>query len=86
MLVLHARQVTRQRRAQHLGQHGDPVPAAFAVTNADLGAMEVDVLDPQVAAFEEAKAAAVEERRHQPTWPIEMPDYRGHFRRCEYDR
>ncbi len=31
------------------------------VANADLGAMEVDVLDPQVAAFEEAEAAAVED-------------------------
>jgi hypothetical protein len=41
-------------------QHDDTVLVALALADEDLAAVQVDVLDAQLAAFEQAKAAAIE--------------------------
>jgi hypothetical protein len=44
-----------------LGEHGEAVLEAFAVTNDNLALAEVDVLDAQAEALHEAQPAAIEE-------------------------
>jgi hypothetical protein len=47
------------------GEEGESVFAAFAFSDDDLFAVEVDVFDAQAAAFEEPESAAVEEFGHE---------------------
>ena len=44
------------------GKYGDPVLVPFALPHGDLAVAEVDVLDPQGQAFEEAETGAVHQR------------------------
>src|SRR6059058_4423025 len=53
-------------------QHSHSVLAPFAVADRDLVRREIDVLDPQAAAFEESEPRAVEEQRHQAGRAIQL--------------
>lgn len=44
-------------------EHGDPILGALAVPDDDQVRREVDILDPEACAFEQAQAGAVEEQR-----------------------
>jgi hypothetical protein len=50
----------------HGGQDGDAVFGALGVADDDLIHREVDVLDSQAAAFEQAQSGAVEQGGHEP--------------------
>jgi hypothetical protein len=60
------REVSREVAADDGRQHGDAVLVALAAPHGDLVAGEVDILDAEAAAFEDAEAGAVEEAGHEP--------------------
>jgi hypothetical protein len=55
-------------------QDRDPILRALASANGDLVAFEVDILDPKPAALEDAKAAAVYQRGHEPGRSTQPPE------------
>ncbi len=72
MLLADALDVDGQGGFDRAWQHRHPVLGALAVTDHDLVHREVDVLDSQAAAFEQAQSRAVQEERHQP-WHAVQP-------------
>src|SRR5207245_5308561 len=64
--------VPREIDLDRARQHSHSVLAPFAVADRDLVRREIDVLDPQAAAFEEAEPRAVEEQRHQAGRAIQL--------------
>ena len=59
------RQLGAQRPLKRGGQHHDAVFAALALAHHDGAACEIDVLDPQTQAFQQAHAGAVEQLAEQ---------------------
>src|SRR5204862_869909 len=55
-------EVPDQIRLDRCGQHGDPVLVALGASHEDLIGAEVDELDGQAAAFEQAHPRSIEQR------------------------
>jgi hypothetical protein len=72
-------QVAAQRVGNASGQHGDAILRPLAITDRDLTACEVDVLDPQPAALEEAQPATVHQGSHQPGRAAKTTENGGHL-------
>jgi hypothetical protein len=53
-------------------EHGHPILGAFAVPDDDQVRREVDVLDPEACAFEQAQAGAIEEQRQEARDALEV--------------
>ena len=70
---------------QVLGDDGDSILAAFAVADADFAAVEVDVLDAEPAAFEQAQSGSVQERGHELVHAGEMGEQGSDFGTGEHD-
>jgi hypothetical protein len=54
--------------------HGSTIACTFAGANDDFVALEIEILDAQSAAFEEAQSRAVQESRHErrsPAHPLQ---------------
>lgn len=58
--------------ARGAGQHGEAILVALAAPNGVLVAVEVDVLDAQVTALEQAHAGAAEQDGHQVRHAIDL--------------
>lgn len=59
--------------ALHLRRkHGDAILPPLAVSDEDLAAGEIHILDPESAAFEYPEPGPIEERGHEPRRPLEM--------------
>ena len=65
VLFLNVRDVRGELGLDGVGQHRGAILVALAAPHEDLVAAEVDVLDAQAAALEQAQAGAVEQGRHQ---------------------
>ena len=85
VLALDPREVLLERRGEAVGQDGDAVLSPLAVVDEDLLAGEVDVLDPQAAALEQAQAGAVHEGRHEGGRSAHLAQDRGHLLAGEDD-
>jgi hypothetical protein len=59
------------------GEHGRPVFAAFGVVNGEMSEVEIDVLDSEAEALEDAKAGAVEEEDYKLGGALELGDDRS---------
>lgn len=79
MLLLDALKMPREIGLHSAWQHRDPIPVAFAAAHGDLVSGEVDVLDSEAGAFEQAKAGAVQQNRHQPRRPLKFSDDGAHL-------
>ena len=68
-------------------QHGaTAVLASLAVADADLEAVEVDVLDPEGGALHEPEARAVQDEGHQPGYSVDVLEQGSHLLGGEHDR
>jgi hypothetical protein len=63
--------VSDQRGLGRARQHRHAILAPLAVPDHDLIRREVDVLDSQAAAFQQAKACAIQQERHEPLDTVE---------------
>jgi hypothetical protein len=63
------REVVAERGMGDGRQHGDAVALALGLADAELPDGEVDVLEPEAEAFEEAEATAVQKERDQTRVP-----------------
>ena len=63
-----------------------PVFVALAAAHEDEALVEIDSLDPQLAAFRHAQAAAIDQRGHQPRRATHGPEQRGGLRQTQDDR
>lgn len=79
-------QLPLQRQDQVLWQYGHPVLAAFAATNEKLSALEVDVLDAQPKALQEAQTRAVEQGCDQPGRTAQRVKEGAYLTRRQHDR
>jgi hypothetical protein len=61
-----AGELALKRRHDGGGQHGGPVSPALPASHHDVVRGEVEVLDPQPGALDEAETSAVEENGHEP--------------------
>jgi hypothetical protein len=86
VLSLDALKVLPEDRDEAGGQHRQAVLAALAVADEDLGAVEVHVLDAEPAALEQAQAAAVHERAHQPGNAPQVLEHGLHLAPREHQR
>ena len=59
VLFANSPQVVLERLAQHVRQHGDPIFLTFAVPDGDFMPAEVQILDPQLQAFEQPQPRTV---------------------------
>jgi hypothetical protein len=57
---------------QRVWQYGYPVLGAFAIAHGQHAALQVHVLDSQAERFEDTKAAAIEQARHQVKMAIKL--------------
>jgi hypothetical protein len=64
---------------------GDAVPSAFAVSEEDLAAVEVEVLDSKGGALEEAKSRSIEERGDEARSSVHLVEERGDLFGREHD-
>jgi len=77
-------QLPFQVAAHRPGQHDHPVLVPLATADDDLSSRQVHVLDAQLAALQQAEAAAVEESGHQAEdaiGPVHVLQDRRHLRR-----
>jgi hypothetical protein len=72
VLLFHKLEMARQRWRHGVGQHGDAVPVTLAGAHHDPMRGEVHVFDPEVRAFQQSEARAVEHDRHQPRQAVEV--------------
>ena len=72
MLAPHRLQVARQILLHGRREHRDPILGALAVPDDDQVGSEVDVLDAQARAFEQAQAGAVEEQGQEARDAVEV--------------
>lgn len=68
-----------EQRAEGSGQDRHAILVALAAAHEDLVAAEVDVLDAQATAFEQAQAGSVQERRHQASCARQLVQDRSDF-------
>ena len=66
MLVVDGLEVVAQEGPELDGEEGDAVFATLRIADEEVAGVEVDVFDAEARAFEEAKAGAIEELRHEP--------------------
>ena len=59
----HSLKLCGKRRHEPQRKHGHPIPGALAVAHHDLAALQIDVLHPQPAAFEQPQPGAVKAAR-----------------------
>lgn len=78
-------QVGSKRLDERSGEHGHPIFLALRVANDNLPILKVQILDAQAQAFEQAKATAVREHRHQPQRALQLREQRLGFLSREYD-
>ena len=79
-------QLRAQRPFERTRQHDDAVLAALAVAHDDHLAHEIDILDAQAHAFEQAHAGAIEEARQQARDALaHARQQRLHFHLREHD-
>src|SRR5258706_12014722 len=64
---------------QDARKHRHAILVALAAADHDLARGEIDVLDPEPAAFEDAKPGAVEEPGHETGRAVEPLEHRTHF-------
>lgn len=79
-------QLPLQRKDEVLGQHRHPVLAALALADDDLTPLELDILDAQPQAFEQAHAGAVQQGRDQPRGASHLVQQGAHFGGREHHR
>lgn len=79
-------EVISQGGLERLGKQGHPVPSSLPVPDPDLPTFEIDVLDPQPRAFQEAEPRAVQERPHEPWRTGQVIEDPGHLGAGEDDR
>jgi len=66
-----------KRGSETARQQGEAVFPALAVAHRHLVTVEVDILDSQANAFEEAQAGAVDQGGHQPRRGVETAEDRA---------
>ncbi len=71
----HGGQMRPERGLDDLRKHSPPILTTLAVTNHDLVALKVDVLDAQVQAFHQAHTASVKQSQDQPGRAVHAPKY-----------
>jgi hypothetical protein len=87
VLVLspHDREVPSEIGLHHSGKHGDAVLIALAASNDDLVRGELQVLNPEPAALEHAKAGTVQEGRHEARRALEPLEHGPDLIAAEHD-
>ena len=65
VLPVHPRELGEEALAARSGQHGNAVLRPFAVADRHLVTIEVEILDPQGQALDDAQAGAVEELAYE---------------------
>ena len=86
MLVLRPLKMLDECWLDYCWEHGGAILRALAVTDDDLVRREVDILNSQTTALEEAQAGAIEQRRHEPLCAVELADDGAHLVAAENDR
>lgn len=79
MLTLHSPEVTAKVGLDVGRKQAPPVTATLPRPHYELAGPEVEVLDPQLRAFEQAEAGAVEEHGHEPRRAIHPPEHDPHL-------
>ena len=72
--------------ARGIRKHRHPVAAALRVADGDVAEVEVDVLDSEPEALEDAHAGAVEQQDHELGGPLEVRQNRRHLVAAEDGR
>jgi hypothetical protein len=76
---LYLEDVLAQRGDEAVGEHGESVIAAFAVSDDDLVIVKVHVFDTQPETFHEAESGAIEDLRHEFVNAVEVGDNGADF-------
>ena len=79
-------QVARQPVARRGGEHGDAVFPALAAPDPDLVAVEVDVLDAEGEALEQAQAGPVQQQAHEARYAAQAREHRPDLGPAQDDR
>jgi hypothetical protein len=79
VLLLHPLQVPGEGPLGHGWQDGDAILGALTISDDDLVRSEVDVLDSQAGAFEQAQPGTIEEGSHKPGRAVQLEDDRAHL-------
>ena len=86
VLRFHLAQMRAQVVPAHLGEQRRSILVSLASPDKDQPLIEVDILDPQLAALGHAQAAAVDERRHQARRPRHCREQHHRFWHAQEDR
>jgi hypothetical protein len=79
VLPLHALEMVTERALGDGGENGHAILGAFPVTDDDLARGEVDVLDSEAAAFQQAKTGPVQKGGHEPGRAVQLGNDRAYF-------
>jgi hypothetical protein len=79
VLLLDHLEMPHEVRLDGLGQHRDAVLVALAAPHGYPVGREIDVLDPEAGALEEAKPSTVQEDAHQADGPVKLPNDGAHL-------
>src|SRR5262245_66605802 len=71
MLNPHRGEMPSEVTLDDRGKHRDPILVALAAANDDLVRGEVDVLDPEPAAFEDPEPGSIEQAGHETRHALE---------------
>lgn len=79
MLLADPFQMVSQCLDQRSGQQRHAILSTLAVPNDDFSTAEVEVLDPQVAGFQQPQAGSVQKRSHEARHPLDVGQDPGHL-------
>src|SRR5690242_6507091 len=85
METAYAREMTRQRLPNRLREHHPAVAVALPGSDGDFVVLEINVLHPQLCAFEETKARSIQQHRHDPSHARQVCQHGGDFLTAQYD-
>ena len=74
MDLAHSGKMRLERPAEPLREQGDTFAHAFAFADDDLAVAEIDILDAQAQALEQAEAASIEEMGHEAVIAFEVSE------------
>jgi hypothetical protein len=75
MLGLDLHQLKAERFREYIGEHGDTVIFALAITHNDLMVGEVKILDPQAHYFHQTEPTAIHDLGHELVYAVHFRDH-----------
>src|SRR6478672_8917698 len=81
-----ARELFLQRLARHVWHHRHPILASLSAAHANFAADEIEVLDPESQALEQAESGTVQEQSDQVCDALELIEHPSHLSARQHRR